>query len=126
MGYLADKGILPSECKETADVLLFFDNLFDSVNGSFEKNKHAKPLLGPATPTSCHKKVWEESKTMLREMKFLNPKKYDRACSNIKELGVDAGRHRAVVKKLKTDYKITSVWLRHLNQDPIENFFGAI
>ncbi|KAI5635915.1 transposase protein domain-containing protein [Phthorimaea operculella] len=27
MGYLADKGILPSECKETADVLLFFDNL---------------------------------------------------------------------------------------------------
>ncbi|KAI5641715.1 transposase protein domain-containing protein [Phthorimaea operculella] len=70
-----DKGILPSECKETADVLLFFDNLFDSVNGSFEKNKHAKPLLGPATPTSCHKKVWEESKTMLREMKFLNPKK---------------------------------------------------
>ncbi|KAJ2938504.1 hypothetical protein O0L34_g12999 [Tuta absoluta] len=127
MGYLADKGILPLECKETADVLLFFDDLFDSVNGSFEKNKHAKPLLGPATPTSCHKKVWQESKAVLREMKFVNPKK--NAIENVPTLknwvwtleGIEL-----LLNKLKTDYQITSVWLRHLNQDPIENFFGAI
>ncbi|CAH2056494.1 unnamed protein product, partial [Iphiclides podalirius] len=37
MGYLSDKGVIPSECKETADLLLFFDNIFDSLNGSFEK-----------------------------------------------------------------------------------------
>ncbi|KAI5637212.1 transposase protein domain-containing protein [Phthorimaea operculella] len=119
--------ILPSECKETADVLLFFDNLFDSVNGSFEKNKHAKPLLGPATPTSCHKKVWEESKTMLREMKFLNPKKNTiEHVPTLKNWVWTLEGIELLLKKLKTDYKITSVWLRHLNQDPIENFFGAI
>ncbi|CAH2088615.1 unnamed protein product [Euphydryas editha] len=55
MGFLADKGILPPECKETADILLFFDRLFDSVNGSFGKRKkYGKPLLGPATPKSVH------------------------------------------------------------------------
>ncbi|CAH2080336.1 unnamed protein product, partial [Iphiclides podalirius] len=48
MGYLSDKGVIPSECKETADLLLFFDNIFDSLNGSFEKKHlHAKPALGP-------------------------------------------------------------------------------
>ncbi|KAI5636936.1 transposase protein domain-containing protein [Phthorimaea operculella] len=54
MGYLADKGILPKECQQTADLLLIIDQLFDSVNGSFKKNKHAKPLLGPVTPSSPH------------------------------------------------------------------------
>ncbi|KAH9632507.1 hypothetical protein HF086_017055 [Spodoptera exigua] len=50
MGYLADKQIIPIECKESADILLFFDNLFDSVNGSFNKKyRHAKPALGPVT-----------------------------------------------------------------------------
>ncbi|CAH2059667.1 unnamed protein product, partial [Iphiclides podalirius] len=43
MGYLSDKGVIPSECKETADLLLFFDNIFDSLNGSFEK-KHLHAL----------------------------------------------------------------------------------
>ncbi|PZC70841.1 hypothetical protein B5X24_HaOG214809 [Helicoverpa armigera] len=50
MGYLADMGILPAECQETADLLLFFDELFDSVNGSYDNSKKraGKPLLGPA------------------------------------------------------------------------------
>ncbi|XP_052745846.1 uncharacterized protein LOC128199641 [Bicyclus anynana] len=73
MGYLADKKILPEECKETADALLFFDNLFDSVNGSFiKKNRFAKPLLGPATPTSVHHKTWIEGKKILKSMKYIN------------------------------------------------------
>ncbi|KAF9419672.1 hypothetical protein HW555_003950 [Spodoptera exigua] len=49
-----------SECKETADLLLFMDKIFDSVNGSQMKNKNAKPLLGPATPHSVHNKTWVE------------------------------------------------------------------
>ncbi|CAB3231574.1 unnamed protein product [Arctia plantaginis] len=73
MGYLADKGILPADAKDTADILLFFDQLFDAMNGSHgKKKKYGKPLLGPATPTSIHMKVWRESKNMLQKMKFLN------------------------------------------------------
>ncbi|KAF9406379.1 hypothetical protein HW555_013228 [Spodoptera exigua] len=37
MGYLAGKNILPAECKDTADLLLFMDNIFDSVNGSRQR-----------------------------------------------------------------------------------------
>lgn len=31
-----------------------------------------------------------------------------------------------LVKILAVDQNIKSLWMRHLNQDPIENFFGAI
>ncbi|CAB3259817.1 unnamed protein product [Arctia plantaginis] len=56
MGYLARKGILVEDAKETARLLLFFDELFDSVNGSFHnfKKKPGKKLLGPLTPNSTH------------------------------------------------------------------------
>ncbi|XP_026724779.1 uncharacterized protein LOC113491811 [Trichoplusia ni] len=63
MGYLADKGIISEDAKSKADVILFFDKLFDSVNGSYGKRKkHSKSLLGPATPNSVHRKTWTESK----------------------------------------------------------------
>ncbi|CAB3251497.1 unnamed protein product [Arctia plantaginis] len=56
MGYLARKGILVEDAKETARLLLFFDELFDSVNGSFHnfKKKPGKKFLGPLTPNSTH------------------------------------------------------------------------
>lgn len=31
-----------------------------------------------------------------------------------------------LIQKLFKDYNIKSVWMWHLNQDPLENFFGAI
>ncbi|KAJ8711918.1 hypothetical protein PYW08_008872 [Mythimna loreyi] len=58
-----EKGIISEDAQSTADVLLFFDTLFDSVNGSYGKRKkHSKPLLGPATPNSVHHKTWTEAK----------------------------------------------------------------
>lgn len=47
------------------------DNIFDSVNGSHNKNKNAKPLLGPVTPTSAHKKTWAEAKRVFNSMEFV-------------------------------------------------------
>lgn len=75
MGYLADKGILPKECRETADILLFFENHFDSQNGSYNKRneKFAKPLLGPVTPKSVHHKEWTMAKLKLKAMKIVHP-----------------------------------------------------
>ncbi|KAF9405327.1 hypothetical protein HW555_013897 [Spodoptera exigua] len=77
MGYLASMGILPKECQETADLLLFFDNVFESVNGSYgnSKKRAGKPLLGPVTPNSSHKKVWAEAKKIISSMKFCNNEK---------------------------------------------------
>lgn len=128
MIYISDKGILERDSKETADILLFFDNLFDSVNGSYgKKNKYGKPLLGPATPSSVHHGVWQNSKKMLKGMKFINP--LTLKVENVPTLnnwvwtieGIEA-----LLKKLSKKYGVNSIWLRHLNQDPIENFFGSI
>ncbi|CAH2088332.1 unnamed protein product [Euphydryas editha] len=59
MGYLAEKGILPEEAKATAEVLFFFDDLFDSVNGSYENplKRLGILLLHSVTPYSTHFKV---------------------------------------------------------------------
>ncbi|CAK1585593.1 unnamed protein product [Parnassius mnemosyne] len=73
MGYLASKGVIDKECQDTADVILFFDNLFDSLNGSYlnSKKKAGKALLGPVRPNSIHKKVWRDAKQVLLTMKFV-------------------------------------------------------
>lgn len=70
--FLLGKGIISEECQETADVILFFDKLFDSLNGSYENSKKrvGKPLLGPVTPKSSHSKIWYEAKEVLRSMKY--------------------------------------------------------
>ncbi|CAK1588633.1 unnamed protein product, partial [Parnassius mnemosyne] len=127
MGYLADKGILPEACKETADFLFFMDNLFDSVNGSYPKNKYVKPLLGPVTPTSIHKKIWTEGKKILQTLQFVNQKSLKTEfVPTVQSWITTINGMEDIVAKLEKDYKITSVWMRHLNQDPLENFFGAI
>lgn len=126
MGYLADKGIIPPECKETADLLLFMDKIFDSVNGSYKKNKYAKPLLGPATPNSIHHKTWSEGKNVFRSMKFVTSAGRVETVPTIDNWVWTLDGIAVLIKKLQNNFEITSVWLRHLNQDPVENFFGAV
>lgn len=56
MGYLAENGILPEDAKDTADLLIFIDHLFDSMNGSFQnsKTRSGKELLRNVTSNSLH------------------------------------------------------------------------
>ncbi|KAH9642131.1 hypothetical protein HF086_007441 [Spodoptera exigua] len=114
------KNILPAECKDTADLLLFMDNIFDSVNGSRQKNRNAKPLLGPATPNSAHHLIWIEGVQIFKSMKFV---------SNGKKQSVPSITNwvwtLSRINKLQNEFNVSSVWLRHFNQDPLENFFGA-
>lgn len=108
--------------------MLFFDQLFDSLNGSFGKRKkHGKPLLGPATPTSIHHKTWMESKNILKTMKFINPKTLNNEyVPTLNNWLWTLEGIELLIKNIQTKYGVTSVWLRHLNQDPLENFFGSI
>lgn len=126
--YVADKGIIPQEAKNTADIMLIFDKLFDSVNGSFGKRKkNGKPLLGPATPTSIHHKTWMESKELLKNMKFINKSTLNNEyVPTLNNWVWTLEGIELLLKNVANKYGVTSVWLRHLNQDPIENFFGSI
>lgn len=68
----ADSGILPKKYSNTAEILLFFNDLFDSVNGSCEYD--SDNLKGPVTEGSVHFPFWNYALCMLSEMKF-----YDKA-----------------------------------------------
>lgn len=121
-------GILPRECQETADVLIFFDNLFDSLNGSHEnyKKRRGKPLLAPVTPQSAHRKNWAESKKILSTMKFVDCHNKSVQVPSIKNWLQTIENIEYIVDILSKKYHLTSVWMRHFNQDPLENFFGSI
>ncbi|CAG4958186.1 unnamed protein product [Colias eurytheme] len=83
--------------------------------------------LRVATPNSVHHKTWTEAKIFKKNMKFVNAKsssvEYVPTLNNwVWTLeGIEL-----LLKKIAAKYGVTSVWLRHLNQDPIENFFGSI
>lgn len=121
----SDKKILPPDSKDTADLLLFIDNIFDSVNGSFKKNKNAKPLLGPVTPKSIHHTTWLEGKKIFKTMKFINSVGREEFVPTVTNWEWTLDGIEVLLKKLQLEFNVTSVWLRHLNQDPLENFFGA-
>uniref|UniRef100_A0A2A4JPP6 THAP-type domain-containing protein n=1 Tax=Heliothis virescens TaxID=7102 RepID=A0A2A4JPP6_HELVI len=129
MGFLAEKNILPAECTQTADTILFFDDLFDSLNGSFQNaNKRSgKTLLQAVTPKSDHGTVWSNAKTVLQTMKFINKDGITQVTvPTINNLLQSIKNVDYLTKVLFEKYKIRSVWMRHLNQDPLENFFGSI
>ncbi|XP_061721631.1 uncharacterized protein LOC133528306 [Cydia pomonella] len=129
MGYLAEKGILDPSSKETADVILFFDELFDSVNGGFmnEKKRPGKDLLGPLTPKSSHQSVWTKSKEVLKTMKFVTPQGHRKSHVSTVPNWLRTLENLEYLKDLLFQkHEIKSIWLRHFNQDPLENFFGCV
>lgn len=108
--------------------MLFFDNLFDSVNGSYDnsKKRSAKPLLGPLTPKSPHQKVWTESKKILKSMMFIKQTGKAVKIPSLNNWIRTIDNFEYLKSKLFSGYDLKSVWLRHFNQDPLENFFGSI
>lgn len=122
-----DKGILPEECKETACITLFFDELFDSVNGSFQAltKKSGKVLLGPLTSNSRHKSLWNKAKETLKTMKFIDNKGKVHNVPTLKHWLQNIENLEYLQLKLKK-LNVKSIWLRHLNQDPLENFFSSV
>ncbi|RVE52727.1 hypothetical protein evm_002600 [Chilo suppressalis] len=126
MGYLAEQGVLPAECTETANLFLFLDSLYDSVNGSRNKDYKHKPLLGPVTPRSVHRKTWRESLIALESMHFINNRKIESTTPTIQGWIATLKGVQKLTTKLQTDHRITSFWMQYLNQDELERFFEAI
>lgn len=60
--------ILPKSYSDTAEVLLFFNDLFDSMNGSCEYDDDS--LKGPVTENSIHFAYWNYALSMLSEMNW--------------------------------------------------------
>lgn len=66
----AANNVLPSNYSDTGEVLLFFNDVFDSMNGSCEYD--GKSLKGPVTENSVHFDFWEYALKMLSVMQFID------------------------------------------------------
>ncbi|CAK1593758.1 unnamed protein product, partial [Parnassius mnemosyne] len=121
---MAELGALDKSSYETADLLLFFDDLFDSVNGSFSEIIGGKKYRAAVTPTSPHHNLWNYSIPILKSMKFVS--------SNSRGVVPSLSSWIQTIENFKNIVKflnskgINSLLLRNFNQDPLENFFGAI
>lgn len=122
----SDEGKLPQESKETADLLMIFDDLFDSVNGNFNKVVNGKIYRAAVTRTSPHHKLWKDSLPILKSMKFTGI--ISNKSTNVPSLSswLKTIQNFQALSLHMHKLGVNSLLLRHFNQDPIENFFGAI
>lgn len=82
---------LPKQLTDTAEILLFFNDLFDSVNGSSKSS--GNELKAAVSENSVHFAFWEYALCMLSKMGFIeNVKKADESREGTK-------------KKAKKNYK---------------------
>lgn len=121
---LTELGVVEKESMETADLLMFFDDLFDSVNGSYSEIKGGKVYRAAVTPTSPHHKLWNESLKTLKTMKFINS--YNQGVVPSLTSWIKTIENFKRITKHLNDRGVRSLLLRNINQDALENFFGAI
>ncbi|KAH0819600.1 hypothetical protein GEV33_003191 [Tenebrio molitor] len=119
-----DELYLAPEASSTADLLLFFDRLFDSVNGSASSGQPGKELRGLVTETSDHLTVWRDSLPVLQSM-FYSSDKGKLITPSIKNW---AHNIRACIYLRSKLFSLVFKRFarRNFNQDPIENFFSCI
>eukprot|EP00102_Acyrthosiphon_pisum_P018869 XP_016656079.1 PREDICTED: uncharacterized protein LOC107882352 [Acyrthosiphon pisum] len=125
MNFLSSRNIISPDAVDTAFLCQFFDNLFDSLNGSFDKIVDGKKYRTAVKKNSPHHELWDQSLKILSTMRFID--------KNGKTTSVPTIRNWiSTIKSFQTLYKvlqsvnIRSFLPRHINQDSLENFFGAI
>lgn len=107
----------------TAKLLKFFDNLFDSLNGTLHYPKAGKVLRVAVSENSPHLEYWKKAKRDLRHMYFLkNNSKL--TPPSLKNWLVTINGIEEIYKDLPRE--IYFLPGRSLNQDPLENFFGQL
>ena len=113
-----------NEAKGTAEICRFFNNLFDSVNGSDENDVYE--LRRPVTENSAHHKFWDEALTFLKSIRFLdNENDQPTSVPSLKNWITTVEGFKLLWKKVH-NLGFTELKTKYVNQDPLENFFGQI
>ncbi|XP_045481781.1 uncharacterized protein LOC123685934 [Harmonia axyridis] len=124
---IEDNNKLPPEAVDTAELILFMDKLFDSLNTSKRLAPSGKPLQGGVTTGSPHLAFWRSSIPFLQNMKFFCKNKNCLvSVPSIRNFIFSVRGFIRLTKNLLSKHKFKYVLTRAFNQDPLENFFGAI
>lgn len=117
----------------TAAVVLFIDELFDSVNGSPGQGKGK--LRCAVKKDSPHMEFWRTSLKTLNNMRYIDTNsKQARRTGQPRHVRVPSlegwvttlNSFLGLAKLLFSLYKVEYFYPRLINQDPLENFFGRI
>lgn len=116
---------LDPNASDTADVLLFFDKLFDSVNSNGIYSPPEKPLRSAVTENSAHVVFWQSAIPILESMHF-------KEIRSSKEIRIPSLKNWVfslrgfiyLTNKLLPILKYLP--LRIFNQDPLENLFSQV
>lgn len=108
-----------------SEVLKFFNNLFDSVNGyTIKPETHLRTII---KKNSAHHAFWKDAIPFLKAMRYVHPvsKKplTGSLCIQNWIKTIEAFQHLWKVLE-ERDFKQFKP--RYINQDPLENFFGCI
>lgn len=126
----------------------FFDKLFGSLNGSFDKQVDGKIYRTSVKQNSIHHKLWQDSLKILSTMQFVGKNGKAVRVPTLKNWSTTI-RGKLIYKHLKFkivrngiinfyflgfqtlskilwNKGIKSLLPRHLNQDSLECFFGAV
>lgn len=102
--FVGSLGIPYQEGFPTSEMLLFFNDLFDSVNGQASK---------------------VDAKKQLTYMRFVSLKERERMSLSLQNYKVTIQSFEKLYRVLKT-YNVRTLKTRHINLDVIEHFFGKI
>ncbi|KAF5288333.1 hypothetical protein FQR65_LT12067 [Abscondita terminalis] len=124
---------LPKRATETAEFLLFFDKLFDSVNGTAGFDKVGKPLRTSTklnAESSVQESFWREALPILNTLKVSGLKRTrDRRKQEVmpsfKNWIITIRNFLLLAKELR-GLGYASFKPRSFQQDALENFFGRI
>lgn len=120
-----EQGIIPKHFTSTAKLLLFMNDVFDSINGS--DNQPAGTLKSAVTSNSIHFEFWDYALLMLQNMFYVDKftGKMNNRSSVLKKFESTIRGYREVVK-ICFNAGIETVNIRDTTQDGLENFFGCI
>lgn len=117
---------LDSAAEDTAELILFMDKLFDSINANSKIAPKSKPLKGGVTRASGHEEFWKEAIQILKTMKFYCPKRKTFVKTPSIENFILTLEGFLYIRNILLNRNFNYFLTRRFNQDALENFFGCI
>lgn len=117
--------VMDAAGQDTADLCLFLDELFDSLNArlGYQTNK---TLQLAVSRKSAHLKVWNRAIQVLESMQFIAKKPGDRTRPPVIDNFISTIKGFKLIQTTIKQHGYDVFPTRSFNQDPLENFFGQI
>lgn len=127
MMFCSKKNILTRDFSGTAHILLFFNNVFDSMNGGVKYLDNCLRSCINAKNKSFSFQFWEYSISMLQKMTFVDKitGEVNNASSALQKC-ISTIRGYIQLVNICFSLGIDKISLRQMNQDGLENFFGQV